>query len=318
MKESAFIKRNKEKWKGYEQLFQHPESIGTEKLSEMYIVISDDLSFSRTYYGNSRQVTQYLNNLAGKLHFSLYKNKKEKKGRIVDFWLKEVPLTVAENHRFLLFSLLIFAMSAAIGALSAAHDDSFVRIIMGDGYVNMTLENIEKGDPMAVYKQSGETSMFFGITINNIKVSFLAFASGVFTSIATGFLLLQNGIMLGSFQYFFYEKGLFLDSFLTIWIHGTLEISAIIVAGGAGLLLGSGWLFPGTYSRTKAFQLAAKKGLKIVVGCTPIFILAGFLESFVTRHTEMPDILKVLIILGSLSFILFYFVFYPLKLKSNG
>ena len=112
---------------------------------------------------------------------------------------------------------------------------------------------------MAVYNGSPEASMFLGITINNIKVSFLCFAAGILTSFGTGLILLQNGIMLGSFQMFFYQHDLLWESALAVWLHGTLEIWAIIVAGAAGLALGNSWLFPGTYSRLESFRRGAKR-----------------------------------------------------------
>jgi uncharacterized membrane protein SpoIIM required for sporulation len=217
-----------------------------------------------------------------------------------------------------LISFLIFSLSVAIGALSAAHDDTFVRLILGDEYVNETLANIERGDPMAIYKQMGQTEMFLGITFNNVRVSFFVFVAGLFTAFASGFILFQNGVMLGAFQYFFYQKGLLVTSVLTIWIHGTLEISAIILAGAAGIIMGNGLVFPGTYSRLQSFRRAARQGLKIIIGLVPIFILAGFLEGFVTRMTGIPDIFKIAIILGSAIFVFIYFIFIPLKIKLNG
>ena len=95
---------------------------------------------------------------------------------------------------------------------------------MGNQYVDMTLDNIARGEPMAVYNGSPEAPMFLGITINNIKVSFLCFAAGILTSFGTGLILLQNGIMLGSFQMFFYQHDLLWESALAVWLHGTLEI----------------------------------------------------------------------------------------------
>jgi len=182
----------------------------------------------------------------------------------------------------------------------------------------MTNENIEKGDPMAVYKSMGEAEMFLQITLNNIMVSFKAFAYGIFLSIGTVMALFYNGIMLGSFQFFFYQKGLLLTSVLSIWIHGTLEISAIVIAGCAGLVMGNSILFPGTYSRIESLKMGAKKGLKISVGLVPIFIVAGFLESFATRHTEWPSVVKLAIILLSASFIVYYFIIYPIRLNKNA
>ena len=106
-----------------------------------------------------------------------------------------------------------------------------------------------------------------------------------------------------------------LASLLTIWIHGTLEISSIVLAGGAGYVLARGLLFPGTYSRIEAFRLAAREGLKLALGLVPIFCVAGFLESFVTRHTEMPLAMSLSIIGGSAAFIGWYFVVLPRQLR---
>lgn len=160
--------------------------------------------------------------------------------------------------------------------------------------------------------------MFLGITINNIFVSFYCFAMGIVTSFGTGFILMQNGIMLGSFQYFFYEQGLLWESALAIWLHGTLEISAIIISGAAGLSLGNGWLFPGTYSRAESFRRGARRGLKIIVGTIPVFVVAGFIEGFFTRHTHWPDAVRLSIILLSLSFVLYYYIYLPQRLFNGN
>src|SRR5690606_15303991 len=163
------------------------------------------------------------------------------------------------------YSFLILLVGVLAGSLSAANDTTFIRLILGDGYVDQTLENINKGNPMAVYQSMSEGFMFFAITANNIKVALLAFAMGILFSIGTGYVLFSNGVMLGAFHYLFYENGLFDQTILTIWIHGTLEISAIVIAGGAGLIMGNGILFPGTYPRMYSFQQAAKRGVKIVL-----------------------------------------------------
>jgi len=124
--------------------------------------------------------------------------------------------------------------------------------------------------------------------------------------------------MLGSFQYFFYEKGLLWESVRTIWIHGTFEISVIIIAGCSGLVLGNGMLFTGTYTRLEAFKRGVINGLKILISTIPFFIIAGLLEGFVTRHTEMPDWLAICIIGSSLFIIIFYYVIYPRQLYKRS
>ncbi len=124
--------------------------------------------------------------------------------------------------------------------------------------------------------------------------------------------------MVGCFQYFFVERGLLAESALTIWLHGTLEISSIILAGGAGLTLGTGLIFPGTYSRLQAFQLSAMRSLKLMLGISPIFVVAGIIESFLTRYTDVPDILRLFLIVLSATFIIGYFVVFPWLKSRRG
>ena len=248
MKEVTFIRRNIEKWKETEKVVEQAATLSPDQLADAYTELTADLAFAQTHFPTSR-ITIYLNNLASALHNEIYRSKREKWTRIITFWTQEVPQTMYDARRELLTSFIIFAVCMLIGAVSAANDSEFVRLILGNRYVDMTLDNIARGEPMAVYNGSPEAPMFLGITINNVRVSFLCFASGILTSFGTGFILLQNGIMVGAFQTFFYEHGLLKEAALAIWLHGTLEIWSIIVAGAAGLALGNGWLFPGTYSR---------------------------------------------------------------------
>ena len=316
MREAAFVKKHKEKWQLFENVLQNRQQISPDKLSDLYIEITDDLSYAKTFYPRSNTVA-YLNSIASSAHQKIYSNKKESRNRLVTFFKTEFPLEFVAYHKQLLIAFSVFLFFSFVGAYSASEDGDFVRLIMGDAYVNMTLENIEKGDPMAVYKQEGETNMFLGITINNIRVAMYAFIFGIMFSVGTLYIMMQNGIMLGSFLYFFYDKGLLWESSRTIWIHGTIEISVIIIAGCAGLVLGNGLLFPDTYSRLDSFKKSIKAGLKIMLSTVPFFIIAGFLEGFVTRHTEMPDWLAITIILASLTLIIYYYVIYPIKLTNQ-
>ncbi len=314
MREVLFLRKNEKKWREVEDMLARSSEINPDKLADLYIELTDDLAFSQTNYPDSK-TTVYLNGIAAEIYQAVYKNKKEKSNRFLNFWAYELPKEFKQSQKHLFYSFAIFMIAVLIGAVSTSYDEGFVRVIMGDNYVNMTLENIEKGDPMAVYKGADANGMFYSITTNNIKVSFYAFVLGIVFSVGTAWILFRNGVMLGAFQWFFYKKGLFLTSFLTIWIHGTLEISAIVIAGAAGFVLGNSILFPGTLSRTTSLVKGARRAAKICVGLIPIFVTAGFLESYVTRHTEAPMAFKLTIILGSLAFILYYFVVLPILLN---
>ena len=199
MREVAFIKQNKEKWLHFEQAIFGKNLKNPDELASLYIHLVNDLAYAQTYYPKSKTIL-YLNNLAAKAFQKIYKTKREDTNRFVHFWKIEVPLIVYEYRRYVLYAFIIFGSFVGIGALSAAFDDTFVRLILGNHYVNMTLENIEKGDPVAVYKSGSNWGSFIGITLNNLYVGIRTFILGVFGGLGTGLALLYNGIMLGSFS----------------------------------------------------------------------------------------------------------------------
>lgn len=317
MREVAFIKQNKEKWLEFEKAIFGKALKNPDELSSLYIHLVNDLAYAQTYYPKSKTIL-YLNNLAAKAFQKIYKTKREDTNRFVHFFKTEVPMLMYQYKRFVLYAFLIFGSFVAIGALSAAHDDTFVRLILGDQYVNMSLENIEKGDPVAVYKSGSNWGSFIGITLNNLYVGIRSFIYGVFGGLGTGLILLYNGIMLGSFQYFFYDKGVLWESVRGIWIHGAMEIFAIVIEAAAGLMLGASILFPKTYSRLTSFKMGMRDGVKILISTFPFSIAAGFLEGYVTRYSNvMPNWLSVGIILLTLSLISFYYLIYPYLLHKK-
>ncbi|MFZ1617043.1 MAG: stage II sporulation protein M [Flavobacteriales bacterium] len=312
MREAAFVKRNSAKWKRLE-LFTAKKGVDItpDEASALYIELNDDLSYARTFYPGA-QVTAYLNTLAANMHRHIYRNQRTGVGRFITFWTTELPLLMASSRKQLAIAAAVFAVAVLIGGLSARYDTTFTRLIMGDGYVDMTLENIKEGKPMGVYGNSPMMDMFFGITFNNIMVSFYAFAMGTLLSYGTWLILVQNGIMLGTFQYFMYDQGVLRESLMAIWLHGVVEISCIVIAGSAGIVMGNSILFPGTYTRLASFRNGALSGVKIVAGLVPCFILAGFIESFITRRSAtMHPALNIAVIGGSLLFVLGYFIIYP-------
>lgn len=312
MREGLFIKKNIDKWKGY----QYESSSDPDEMAQQFTELVNDLGYARTFYPRSN-VTRYLNGLASKIYLGIYKNKREERSRLITFWTTELPLVVRRHHRELLYSFLIFTVFALMAAFSAAQDQTFVRGILGDAYVEMTEVNIAKGDPFGVYKSSDRLTMFFTIALNNIKVAFMVFIGGLFASVGTIWLLFNNGMMLGSFQTFFFLKNLGWQSILVVWIHGTLEISAIIIAGGAGFILGNSILFPKTHRRIDSLKRGAKDGMKLMIGLIPVFIAAAFLEGFITRYSTMPRALSISILIFSLLFIVWYFIAWPVILQKR-
>ena len=132
MKEVSFIKRNIDKWKAMEDTVDEAYNVSPDVLADAYQELTADLAFSQTHFPDAR-ITVYLNNLASALHNKIYRNKREKRSRIITFWTREVPLTMWEARRLLLASFLVFVVSVVIGALSTLGDADFPRLIMGDG-----------------------------------------------------------------------------------------------------------------------------------------------------------------------------------------
>src|SRR5436190_15941216 len=311
MREIAFIKQNKEKWLEFEQALSSKSKKNPDDLASLYIQLMNDLSYAQTYYPKSK-TTSYLNHLASQIYQKIYKTKREETNRLVYFYKTEVPLLVYEYRRYILYAFLLFFLCTGIGIISAHNDSGFVRLILGDSYVNMTLENIEKGNPMAVYKSGSNWGSFIGITVNNLAIGAKCYVYGIFCGVGTFLVLIQNSIMLGSFQYFFYHEKVFWESVRGIWIHGSMEIFAMVIEAACGFIVGASILFPRTYSRLNSFKIGFRSSLKIFLGTIPFTIAAGFLEGFITRYSiNMPRTLNVLVILGTLAAISYYFIIYP-------
>ena len=319
MREVAFIKQNKEKWLDFEQAIFGKAKKNPDELASLYIHLVNDLSYAQTYYPKSKAVT-YLNHLAALTYQKIYKTKREDTNRLVYFFKTEVPLIVYQNRRYIFYAFLLFFVFTAIGVLSAMNDENFVRLILGDEYVNKTLEFIDQGNPVAIYKSGSNWGSAFGITLNNLRVGAFSFIMGIFGGLGTAWVLMQNAIMLGAFQYFFYEQGegVFWKSVRGIWIHGSMEIFAMIIEAGAGLIFGAAILFPKTYSRVESLKMGLKNGLKIWFSTMPFTIAAGLLEGFITRYSpDMPIALNLFIILSTLGAISWYYLIYPFRVNKK-
>ncbi|MBC7936659.1 MAG: stage II sporulation protein M [Rhizobacter sp.] len=323
MREAMFIKKNVEKWTRY----QREKAGSPDETAERFATLIDDLSYAKTYYPRSK-VTRWINGLAAGIYQDIYRNKKEKFSRVFDFWKYELPMTFRKYHRIFLFTALIFSLFVLIGVWASFSNPEFVRGVLGNNYVAMTEDNIAKGDPFGVYKDENPFSMFVRIAFNNIKVAFYTFIGGFTLGFITLRILWSNGIMLGSFQYLFFSHGLGMKSILVIWVHGTIEISSIVIAGAAGFILASGMLFPGTYTRLESFKRGAKDAAKVLLCLIPFFIAASFLESYVTHlmsqtydkenNPGLPVWASILILTGSLFLIVWYFIIWPIRLQKRG
>lgn len=310
MREALFIKKNKQRW----ERIQHQPAGDADEMARDFTKLVDDLAYAKTFYPYSK-VTGYINGQASKIYLSIYKNRKEESNRLVTFWKYDLPLTIRKHHRIIFFCFIIFLVFFAIGFFTSLQDENMARSILGDRYVDMTEENISNGNPFGIYEMGNPFLSWLGLMIHNIKVSFLIFVSGLFCGVPSIYLLGQNAVMVGVFDHFFAVRGLGVQFFLVVFVHGTLEITAIIIAGAAGVVLGKSFLFPGTIKRIEAFKQGAKDGVKIMVGLIPVFALAAFFEGFITRLYNDISVFTTFIFSTSVMFITWYFIIYPVRVS---
>ncbi len=319
MREVAFIKQNKEKWLEFEQGFSNNQKKNPDDIANLHIKIMNDLVYAQTYYPKST-VTLYLNKLAKISLQKVYDSKRINKNVFLYFFFDKVPLLSFKYRKYFYVSFIFFFICFFIGLLSTFNDDSFARQILGNNYIDTTLENIQNGDAMAIYKGGSNWGTFIGIYDNNQRIGLNMFLSGLFLGIGTAFYIVINAIMVAVFQAFFYQQNTFLDSLKGIWIHGTYEIFGIIIEAAAGYIIGASILFPRTLKRFQSFKIGIRHAFYIFISTIPFTIMAAFLEGYVTRYSNiMPTFFFFFIILFSLISISYYYLVLPfLVAKKHG
>ncbi|MFY9243115.1 MAG: stage II sporulation protein M [Polaribacter sp.] len=317
MREVAFIKQNKEKWLEFEHSFLNKEKKSPDDVANLHIKIMNDLVYAQTYYPKSK-VTSYLNKLAKTSFDTVYDSKRRDRNIILYFFLEKVPLLSYKYRKYFYISFIFFFVCFFIGLISTFNDETFARQILGNSYVDQTLENIESGDAMAIYKSGSNWATFIGIYDNNQRVGLNMFLSGLFLGIGTCFYIVYNAIMVAVFQAFFYQQNTLLDSLKGIWIHGTYEIFGMIIEAGAGYIIGASILFPGTLKRFQSFKIGVKEAFYIFLSTIPFTIIAAFLEGYVTRYSNrMHPIFCFAIIFFCLITISYYYLIMPYKVAQK-
>ncbi|HEY2721359.1 MAG TPA: stage II sporulation protein M [Chitinophagaceae bacterium] len=312
MREALFIKKHKEKWTKAQQ----DVPVDADEMADNFTELVNDLAYAKTFYPTSK-VTQFINGQASKIYLTIYKNRKEESNRILKFWKYDLPLTVRKYHRVIFFVFVLFCAFFLVGFFASRYDENFVREMLGSFYVDKTIQNIDEGNPFGIYQSGNSFLSWVGIMINNIIVALVYFSQGIVFGVFSVKSLVAEAVRIGAFHYLFFSRGLGLQWALAVMIHGTLELWSLIVSCSAGVILGMGFLFPGTAKRIDSLKRAAKDGVKIIIGIVPVFIVAAFFEGFVTRYYKMPWPLSALILLSSATFIVWYFIVYPIRLQQK-
>ena len=312
MREALFIKKNRERWLENQS---HPPD-DADEMATGFTQLVDDLAYAKTFYPSSK-VTQFINNEASKIYLSIYKNRKEESNRLVTFWKFDLPLTIRKHHGTILFSFIVFVVFFAIGFFLTSQDESMSDSLIQPGYLDATQKYIDNKNPFGIYESGNPLLSWIWIMINNIIVALREFASGILLGIPALYGICKFGLQVGSFDEIFAARGFGLQFFLVVFVHGTLEITAYILTGAAGIIMGKSFLFPGTIKRIDSFKKGAKDGVKLMIGLLPVFAMAAFFEGLFTRLYNDISVLTTIIISLSVLFVIWYFIIYPIRLSKR-
>ena len=259
------------------------------KAAALYRQAVADLAYARMRYPG-HPVVKELEQLVGRAHSILYQAEHGRSRNWTEFWLEHWPMLMREAARPILVATGIFWASAVVGFFLTAQ--------------NPVLESFFVSPPMRAAIQSKRlwtsslTSMAPAassqIATNNINVSLLTWGLGLTFGIGTVWLLVFNGIMLGAIAAACLRAGMLLPLAEFVVAHGSLELPAIWISGGAGLLMAEAMLFPGRYSRGVELRLKGRSSVQIMVGIMPMLLVAGAIEAFVSP-SNLSGIAKALL-----------------------
>ena len=228
MREAEFVRLNTKKWERYEALGQSIASFNPDHIAEIYLDVSTDLAFAQTHFAES-PVTDYLERITRSFHQHVYSQRPNRWGEVVRTLRYDIPMAFYYSRRELLISLVVFLIATLVGVLTQQMEPDFARQILGNNYVEMTLENIARGDPMAVYKDKDALGMFWDIFFNNALIDVRTFLFGLLALPGALLIILYNGVMFGCFETFLMQHGAVTEALFVVNLHGSLEIPTIIL-----------------------------------------------------------------------------------------
>lgn len=311
-----FIEQRRPAWEELsrivEEVYQRgPKRVQPQALEDMvylYRQVSADLAHLRTNEADPALVTR-INRLVTRAHGQIYRGKARTWPSVLGFFLVEYPRLFRQTFRFTLASFLLCAVVYAMAYQAVQDDPLLVADIMG-GMDAEFIGDKEAKDITERFAQGieemGGGLMSSAITTNNIRVALMAFALGITLGIGTVWVLTVNAAMVGGIAGAFGRSGIESTLWATLLPHGALELTAIVIAGGSGLLLGWSIWCPGWRTRRRAVQEQSILAVKLVLGLVPAFIVAGTIEGFITGNEAIPQAVKVGIGVGALALFVIY------------
>lgn len=320
MNVERWVKKRRPVWEKLEDLLKQAERGGLrslkrdqlQSLGRLYRSVSADLSRARALnLGND--ILIYLNNLVVKGHNQVYQSKKNRWLDFFNFFYATFPRLVRENIVYIVASTLICVLPALACFDFVKKDVNFARMEIAQGHPMVSdqmWDMIEHHQMWTDELQDASPAFASLISTNNIRVCIMSFALGVTAGLGTFLILFYNGMSVGTVCGVCAHYGMLPNILLFMVGHGSLELPSIFISGGAGLLLGKSMLFPGKYRHGDSVRLAAKPALGLFLGCVPLLLIAGCIESFISPRTDLAGDTKVLV--GVCAFVcLLLYLFVP-------
>lgn len=327
MNVERWVAKRRPVWEQLEDLLKQVErgglrSLDREKLQSLgrlYRSVSADLSRARALNLGNELLT-YLNNLVVKGHNQVYQSKKNRWLDFFNFFYATFPRLVRENIVYIMVAALVGLLPAFAAYDFVGKDINFGRLEVVQGHPmvgDQMWDMIEHHRMWTDELQDASPAFASLISTNNIRVCIVSFALGMTAGLGTLFILFYNGLSVGTVSGVCNYYGMLPNILLFMVGHGSLEIPAIFISGGAGLLLGKSMLFPGQYRRADSIRLAAKPALGLFLGCVPMLLIAGCIESFISPRTDLSGDAKVAVGIAAF-FILLLYLFVPRRPLYNS
>ena len=252
----------------------------------MYRQAAADLAAAREHSANA-QLAAYLNQLLGRAHNLVYAARPARTRNILAFYRRTFPQIFRNTWRYTGLATGIFALGALAGVLLSTGDPGFARFLLGGPMID-TIDRREMWTHSILAVKPLASS---AILTNNLSVAFSAFALGVVAGAGTAYIMLFNGIMIGVIGTACHRAGMSVPLWSFVAPHGALELPAIFIAGGAGLLLARGIVAPGLLPRRDALVESGGLAIRLLLGVIPMLVIAGVIEGFVSP-TALDPMLK--------------------------
>ncbi|KMK75066.1 stage II sporulation protein M [Alkalihalobacillus pseudalcaliphilus] len=284
MNVKQFVKQNRNDWKQLEQYIhkmqrnkKHVSANDIDEFQLLYQKSAQNLSYSQTFYPEA-DVTNYLNGLVSKAHNLLYKDQISSWKQLRDFFTTKFIKLLTEQWHMVLIAMFLFTLGGIGGYVVVASDSLLLYSLLPPEIA----QGVRPDQLGAGHDHIDSALMSTEILTNNIQVAFLAFAGGITFGLLTAYVLVYNGILVGALAGLFWHYNMTYEFWAYIVPHGVIELIAIFIAGGAGLLMGYKLLVPGGHSRMYQLKEQAKRSVQLLLGTIPLFIIAGIIEGYIT------------------------------------